>query len=138
MRMHRLFAAALLVLAAACGAADASSGKSSAAGNASTEQVRALVAQFALGGGEKDVAGEQFYALAQRAVPGLVEMVNDPATGVGELGTILFIASIYVPDPAVMQALRARAQALPDPAERDDLTKMMNALAGTPSLPYPR
>lgn len=140
MRIHRRFyAAALLVVTAACGGADASAGRAAGAGgNASTEQVRALVAHFALGGGDKDEAGAEFYDLAQRAVPGLVEMVNDPATDVGELSTILFIASIYVPDPAVMQALRTRAQALPDRADREDLTKMMNALAGTPSLPYPR
>jgi hypothetical protein len=137
MRIHRLLAAALLVVTTACGGADASAGEA-AGGTASTEQVRALVAQFALGGGDKDEAGAEFYDLAQRAVPGLVEMVNDPATDVGELGTILFIASIYVPDPAVLQALRARAGALPDRADREDLTKMMNALAGTPALPYPR
>lgn len=132
--------AALSIATAACGGADAPAAETGAAAQAQAtpEEVRALVKQFGMGGGDKDVAGERFYHLAQRAVPGLVAVIGDRATPSHELGTILFIANVYVPDSAVFQALRTRIQSLPDRAERQDLTRMMNALSGGPSLPYPR
>lgn len=138
--LNVLAAASLLVFTPGCGGADAPAAEAGATAQAQAtpEEVRALVKQFGEGGGEKDVAGERFYDLAQRAVPGLVAVIGDRATPAYDLETILFIANVYVPDPAVYQALRTRIQSLPDRTERQELTRMMNALSGGPSLPYPR
>lgn len=139
MRILKLLAAAsLLAFTPACGGAEASADVQAAEAPAPVEEVRALVRQFGMGGGEKDVAGEQFYTLAQRAAPGLLEITRDPASSVDDLQSVLFIASVYVNDPAIFQALRTRAQDLPDRAERQELTALIDGLASTPGLPYPR
>ncbi|HEX6373844.1 MAG TPA: hypothetical protein VF006_33255 [Longimicrobium sp.] len=144
MRIPRFPAAALAVmfiLAACGGGADASAAKPGSIETgtpASREEVAALVQQFGLGGGEKDVAGEAFYDLAQRAAPGLLEIARDPSTRADELETVLFISSMYVKDPEIFAALRTRAQAIPDPEERELRLKLVDALSTTPGLPYPR
>jgi broad specificity phosphatase PhoE len=84
------------------------------------------------------VAGEAFYHLAQRATPGLLEIVRDPATNEGYLEIVLLIASVYVKDPEILEALRTRAQALPDPEERKLRLEVIQSLSTTPGFPYPR
>lgn len=140
--------AALLVLPfASCRGADASAGTSERAAAARdatsgpaapTEEVRALVRQFGRGGGDKDVAGEAFYDLAQRAAPGLLEVVKDPATPAYDLASVVFIANVYVREPEIFQALRMRAPSVRDPEERRELTALIEGLSVAPGLPYPR
>jgi hypothetical protein len=43
-----------------------------------------------------------------------------------------------VKDPQIFEALRTRAQALPDPQERELRLKLIQGLSTTPGLPYPR
>lgn len=139
--LKSLAPAVLALLIAACGGGDSSAAKpgSMETGTpASREEVAALVRQFGLGGGDKDVAGEAFYNLAQRAAPGLLEIARDPATSPDDLDSVLLIASTYVKDPQILEALRTRAQALPDPEERELRLKLIQALSTTPGLPYPR
>lgn len=111
MRILRILATTLsvMLILASCQGSDASAVKVSVAtpgAPASKDEIAALVQQFGLGGGEKDVAGEAFHNLAQRAAPGLLEIARDPATNVNDLETILFIASVYVPEPEIFQTLR--------------------------------
>ena len=137
MRAVKSFVPALLfVLVAACGGADASSARTAAP--APTDEVRALVVQYGLGGGEKDVAGEAFYNLDRRAVPGLLEVARDPATSHDDLETIIFIASTYVPDPEIFDALRTRAQAMPDPADRELRIRLIDALSANAVAAQPQ
>jgi hypothetical protein len=139
--LKSLLPAVLALLMAACGDGNADAAKpgSMETGTpASGEEVAALVRQFGLGGGEKDVAGEAFYDLAQRAAPGLLEIARDPATSADDLESVLFIASVYVKDPQIFEALRTRAQALPDPEERELRLQLIQGLSTTPGLPYPR
>jgi hypothetical protein len=142
MRLLRFFAKILVMfILAACGDGDASAAKPGSVANgpaASREEVAALVQQFGLGGGEKDVAGEAFYDLAQRAAPALLEIARDPATSADDLESVLFIASVYVKDPQIFEVLRTRAQALPDPEERELRLQLIQGLSTTPGLLYPR
>lgn len=135
--MLKTLAAAVLLAAAAC---DAAKAPSPLAGKpASTQEVRALVEQFGYGGGDKDVAGEHFYNLAQRAVPGLKEVIEDPETPMEDLQSAVFIVSLYVPEPALYEALRTRFQSLPAGQHREDNLRILAALETEGvSLPYPR
>ena len=92
------------------------------------EEVRALVAQYGQGGGDKDVAGERFHDLGPRAAPGLRQMVEDRATSIDDLQTILFITQVYVPDPELSAALRTRFASLPDREDREMLLGLMDQM----------
>jgi hypothetical protein len=139
MQLYGRFVATVCVAAAlsSCGGTDASQ-DGAVADAASVEEVRALVEQFGRGGGDKDVAGERFYELAQRAVPALRQIIEDPATSTYDLESILFIVSLNVPDPQLFAALRARAETVTDPQERQLRLGLIEAMEAAPSLPYPR
>jgi hypothetical protein len=138
-RTVRLVCLALLVLlTAACDGAGAPSARAAAGAPAATEEVRALVEQYGRGSGDKDEAGSAFYDLGPRAAPALLEIARDPATDEYALESIMFIASMYVREPEIFDALRTRAQALPDAAERDMRVRLIDGMRNAPGLPYPR
>ncbi|HEU4455511.1 MAG TPA: hypothetical protein VFR81_20780 [Longimicrobium sp.] len=98
-------------------------------------EVRALVRQFGEGGDDKDVAGEAFYNLGDRASPALQEIVRDPATSLDELDSIIFISSMYVKSPELRAALRTRAGTLPDAEERAMRLELIDALESANGAP---
>ncbi len=139
MQIIRTIAAVLAAaVLASCGGADAAQDRA-AAEAAPVEEVRALVEQFGLGGGDKDVAGEHFHELGPRAAPGLRQLIEDPATPIEDLHSILLIVQVYVADPELFAALRTRGESLPDPGEREMFVGLVDAMeASGASLPYPR
>jgi|GEM_PF-4112884 len=130
-------AVAFFLAAAACGPT-AGGGEKDAVKNAvPVEEVREQVRQFALGGGEKDAAGEKFYEWGVAAHPALAQLVRDPTVTQEELDTIMFIVATQAHTPELFAALRTRFEAIPAGEERTMRLGLLRQYEAMPGISKP-
>jgi hypothetical protein len=129
-------AALACVLVAACTPSDKDV-KTGSTAAVPVEDVREQVRQFALGGAEKDEAGERFYEWGDAAHPALAELTRDPTLTDEELATMVMIVAVYAHTPELFAALRTRIAAMPDAEARDMRLGMLQELESVPGIPRP-
>ena len=129
--------AVLLSLAAVACAPGGADDKGPAAPGVSVEEVREQVRLYAMGGGEKDEAGEKFYDWGEAAHPALAELARDPGLTDTELDAMIMIVSVYAHTPELFDALRTRIAAIPDPEARAMRLGLLEQLQASPGVAAP-
>ena len=134
-RMRLGHGVVLLSLAAAACGSGGGEGKGAAAAAVPVEQVREQVRKFAMGSGEKDEAGEQFFNWGEAAHPGMAELARDPSLTNDELDAMIMIVGVEAHTPALFDALRTRISTMPESDERTARLGILDGLQANAGVP---